>query len=49
MGVDIITVPNNVLEKWFKRGKTPMELSVDTVKGFAADIATLDFHILPEE
>jgi len=49
LGVEIITVPNNVLEKWFKRGKTPYELSVATVKGFAKDIATLGFHILPEE
>lgn len=49
LGVDIITVPNNVLDKWFKRGRTPIELSVDTVQGFAKDIASLNFHILPEE
>ncbi len=49
MGVDIITVPNTVLDKWFKRGRTPLELSVATVQGFAKDIASLGFHILPEE
>lgn len=49
LGVDIITVPNTVLEKWNKRGAQPMELSINTVKGFAKDIATLGFHILPEE
>jgi transaldolase len=47
LGADIITVPNNVLDKWFKRGRTPMELSVATVQGFAKDIATLNFRILP--
>lgn len=49
LGVDIITVPNDVLEKWFKRGRQALDLSVDTVRGFAADIATLNFPILPEE
>lgn len=49
LGVEIITVPNNVLEKWFNRGRAPFDLSVDTVKGFAKDISSLGFHILPEE
>lgn len=48
LGVDIITVPNSVLEKWFRRGREPLDLSIDTVRGFAKDIASLSFHILPE-
>jgi transaldolase len=48
-GVDIITVPNNILEKWAKRGRAPHDLSLDTVRGFAADIATLGFSILPDQ
>lgn len=47
LGVDIITVPDSVLKKLAGVGaKTPAELSVATVEGFAKDIAALGFHIL---
>lgn len=46
MGVDIITVPDSVLQKLPKVGeKTPAELSIDTVVGFQNDIAKLGFTI----
>lgn len=46
LGVDIITVPNDIIEKYNKIGKTPEELSLDTVKTFAKDIEELGFSIL---
>lgn len=47
LGVDIITVPDDVLKKLPKvKTKTPEELSIATVEGFAQDIASLGFHIL---
>ena len=49
LGCEIITVPNGVLEKWGRRGATAFDLSLDTVRGFAKDIASLGFHIMPEE
>ena len=47
MGCQIITVPNGILAKRKNVGKDLMEYSLDTVKGFARDIETLGFHILP--
>lgn len=47
LGVDIITVPNDILkkaEKYFH--KDLEEFSLDTVKGFAADSQKLGFSIL---
>ncbi|WP_367341378.1 transaldolase family protein [Limosilactobacillus sp.] len=47
MGVDIITVPPAILEKFnAKRGQTPMEISKNTVDGFNKDIKQLGFSIL---
>ena len=48
LGAEIVTVPNDILAKWAKRGRTPYDLSLDTVRGFAKDIASLGFTILPE-
>lgn len=45
-GVDIITVPPTILAKLAKVGKTPEQVSIDTVKGFDKDIAELGFSIL---
>ena len=47
VGCQIITVPNGILAKRKNVGKDLMEYSLDTVKGFARDIETLGFHILP--
>ena len=47
IGCQIITVPNSILAKRKNIGKDLLEYSKDTVKGFAADIQTLGFHILP--
>lgn len=46
-GCQIITVPNNILAKRKNIGRDPYEVSLDTVRGFAKDIASLGFHILP--
>ena len=46
-GRQIITVPNCILAKRKNIGRDPYEVSLDTVRGFAKDIAALDFHILP--
>ena len=48
LGAEIITVPNDILAKWAKRGRAPHDLSLDTVRGFARDIASLGFTILPD-
>ena len=47
VGCQIITVPNGILAKRKNVGKDLMEYSLDTVKGFAHDIESLGFHILP--
>ena len=46
-GCQIITVPNSILAKRENIGRDPYEVSLDTVRGFARDIASLGFHILP--
>ncbi|MFM1563812.1 transaldolase [Helcococcus ovis] len=46
LGCDIITVPNNILEKHNSPEKTLNELSLDTVKGFIKDINDLGYSIL---
>ncbi|PTM22446.1 transaldolase [Lactobacillus sp. PFC-70] len=45
MGCDIITVPPKILDKMTKFGKDALQVSVDTVKTFDADIAELGFTI----
>lgn len=46
LGVDIITVPDSVLQKLPRlREKTSDDLSIDTVVGFQEDIAKLGFSI----
>ena len=49
VGCQIITVPNAILAKRKNVGKDLYEYSLDTVRGFARDIQSLGFHILPEE
>ena len=46
-GCQIITVPNGILAKRKNIGRDPYEVSLDTVRGFAKDVAALGFHILP--
>ena len=46
-GCQIITVPNGILAKRKNIGRDPYDLSLDTVRGFAKDIAALGFRILP--
>lgn len=46
LGVDIITVPNPILNKLENVGKDLEQCSLDTVKGFAKDIESLGFSIL---
>ena len=46
-GCQIITVPNSILAKRKNIGRDPYEVLLDTVRGFAKDIAALGFHILP--
>ena len=46
-GCQIITVPNSIIAKRKNEGRDLYECSLDTVKGFAKDIASLGFHILP--
>ena len=46
-GCQIITVPNSILAKRKNIGRDPYEVSLDTERGFAKDIAALGFHILP--
>lgn len=38
---------NSILAKRKNIGRDPYEVSLDTVRGFAKDIASLGFHILP--
>lgn len=45
--LQIITVPNSILAKRKNIGRDPYEVSLDTVRGFAKDIASLGFRILP--
>lgn len=40
-------MPNSILAKRKNIGRDPYEVSLDTVRGFAKDIASLGFHILP--
>lgn len=46
LGVDIITVPNNILSKLSDVGTTPEEKSLETVQQFAKDIQSLGYSIL---
>lgn len=46
VGCDIITVPNSIIAKMDNLGKDLEEYSLDTVKGFAADIEKLGYSIL---
>jgi transaldolase len=46
MGVDVITVPPTILAKLNKVGKSSLQVSIDTVKGFDKDISSLGFSIL---
>lgn len=46
LGVDIITVPNDIINKYKKIGKTPEQLSLDTVVTFAKDIEELGYSII---
>lgn len=46
LGVDIITVPNDIINKYKKVGKTPEQLSLDTVVTFAKDIQELAYSII---
>lgn len=46
LGVDIITVPNDIINKYKKVGKTPEQLSLDTVVTFAKDIQELGYSII---
>ena len=46
-GCQIITVPNGILAKRKNIGRDPYDVSLDTVRGFAKDIAALGFRILP--
>lgn len=46
MGVDVITVPPTILTKLDKVGKSSLQVSIDTVKGFDKDISSLGFSIL---
>lgn len=46
IGVDVITVPNEMIYKYDKRGTSLEELSYQTVKTFAEDIEKLGFTIL---
>ena len=48
-GIDIITVPPAILQKWLARREfTPEDVALDTVRGFDQDISTLGFSILEE-
>ena len=48
-GIDIITVPPAILQKWLARREfTPEDVALDTVRGFDQDISTLGFSILDE-
>jgi transaldolase len=46
IGVDIITVTNNVLNKLSMVGKDATQLSLETVQGFHNDVEKLGFSIL---
>lgn len=45
LGVDIITVPNDIIYKYSKKGTDPLELSYQTVVTFANDISNLGFSV----
>lgn len=48
-GVNIITVPPVILQKWLdRRSLTPEEVALDTVRGFDRDIKSLGFSILDD-
>ncbi|UAK16395.1 transaldolase [Sporolactobacillus terrae] len=46
LGCDIITVPPSILKKLSKIGKSQLDVSLDTVRGFARDIQSLGYSIL---
>ncbi|WP_132981427.1 transaldolase [Pediococcus pentosaceus] len=46
IGVDIITVPPVLIKKLGQTGKSALEVSLDTVKGFEKDIKTSGLSIL---
>lgn len=46
IGVDIITVPNTIIEKLKNLGKSLEEYSLETVKEFAKDVKILGYSIL---
>ena len=49
LGVDIITVPPVILQKYNERRSfTPDDVALDTVHGFDKDIKTLGFSILDD-
>ncbi|HIX35178.1 MAG TPA: transaldolase [Candidatus Limosilactobacillus merdigallinarum] len=49
-GIDIITVPPKILEKYnARRSFTPDAVAMDTVRGFDNDIKSLGFSILDEK
>lgn len=49
LGLDIITVPPAILNKWVtRRDLTPVDVALDTVRGFAQDIESLGYSILDE-
>ena len=47
IGCQIITVPNSIIAKLKNAGRDLFQCSLDTVNGFARDIKSLGFHILP--
>ena len=48
LGLDIITVPPTILTKWYeRRDLSAADVALDTVRGFAADIAQLGYQVLP--
>ena len=48
-GLDVITVPPTILQKWLsRRDMTPADVALDTVRGFEDDIQALGFSILDD-
>lgn len=48
-GLDIITVPPTILQKWLsRRDMTPADVALDTVRSFEEDIQALGFSILDD-
>lgn len=48
-GIDIITVPPAILNKWLShRDQSPANVALETVRGFERDINTLGFTILDD-